>query len=283
MSGGTTGERATGAGARTTESVPTLVCPRAAGGALATPDERGWVRIPAANHGSQPVHDLGSAVWLLPYQRPPYQDALHRLGHIQPRATDRGVQGKDALSQTPIDYRRRVVPGQVVPDEQHTDGRQLCIEAKGVIAPAPITPTAAGRRGVGTGWTGRENGGQLPLEPGVEHCIGRCGYGFATYFSRGRSKQRQQLGRPGPEVFVRLPRRASLRLPGGAGLGDGLIGPSLVLAPNLEPQHFAQPVRAFNQVFLGVASGSVTVRTVPSLRFRWAVPVAHQVRFCWKV
>ena len=90
-------------------------------------------------------------------------------------------------------------------------------------------------------------------------------------------KERQQFGSPTPHVFVGVAGRVVLRLPSRSGLGDRLVGAGLVLAPDGQAQRFALGVGALNQGFLGVASGSVTVAT-PALRFRWAVPVGHQLR-----
>ncbi len=72
-------------------------------------------------------------------------------------------------------------------------------------------------------------------------------------------------------------------LPGGTGLRNRLVGTSLILTPELESEGFRRPIGELDQVFLGVACGSMVCTTVPSLRWRRAVPVWHQVRFCWKV
>jgi hypothetical protein len=93
----------------------------------------------------------------------------------------------------------------------------------------------------------------------------------------------QQLGGATTEVFVRLPRRLPRRLPGGARLGNGLIGAGFVLAPQLQPERCAETIGTVDQLFLGVASGSVVVTTDPSFRLRRAVPVWHQLRLRWYV
>src|SRR3954447_22666013 len=61
----------------------------------------------------------------------------------------------------------------------------------------------------------------------------------------------------------------------------GLKGTGLVLTPDREPKLGAQRVGLLDQLFLAVASGSLT-RTAPAcLRRRIATPVSHQVRlFC---
>src|SRR5215217_6655886 len=56
--------------------------------------------------------------------------------------------------------------------------------------------------------------------------------------------------------------------------------PRLVLAPDREPKLRPQRVGLLNQLFLAIASGSLT-RTTPCLRWRITTPVSHQVRlFC---
>lgn len=76
--------------------------------------------------------------------------------------------------------------------------------------------------------------------------------------------------------------REASRPPGGlpryAGTRNGLIGSGLILAPDWQSQRFTEAVGPLDQLFLGVASGSVMVTTVPFRRFRVAVPVWHQVR-----
>src|SRR5215204_1479420 len=60
----------------------------------------------------------------------------------------------------------------------------------------------------------------------------------------------------------------------------GLKRPGLVLTPDREPKLGTERVGLLNQLFLAIASGSLT-RTTPGLRWRIATPVSHQVRlFC---
>jgi len=56
-----------------------------------------------------------------------------------------------------------------------------------------------------------------------------------------------------------------------------LVGSGLILAEQGEPEPLAAGVGAFDQLFMGVVSGSVT-STGPALRLRTTVPVWHQVR-----
>src|SRR5215213_86252 len=110
-------------------------------------------------------------------------------------------------------------------------------------------------------------------------------------------KQRQDLGRAAPDVFVRLRRWSPSRLPRHTRMRHGLKGTGLVLTPDREPKLRQSPSCAraqaapepklrpqrgglLDQLFWARASGSRT-RTTPCLRRRIATPVSHQVRlFC---
>ena len=82
------------------------------------------------------------------------------------------------------------------------------------------------------------------------------------------------------DVLVRLGGRSPSRLPGHAGMGHGLKGTGLVLTPDRQPKLGAERVGLLDQLFLAIASGSLT-RPTPCLRWRIATPVSHQVRlFC---
>src|SRR3954470_19214681 len=61
------------------------VRPPAPRGPTAAPRERRRGRIPVARHRLEPPDDLLRPGRLLPVQRPPLQDPLDALGHVQPR------------------------------------------------------------------------------------------------------------------------------------------------------------------------------------------------------
>src|SRR3954452_16495512 len=93
-------------------------------------------------------------------------------------------------------------------------------------------------------------------------------------------EQGQDLGCAAADVLVRLLGRVFARLPRHTGMRDGLKRPGLVLTPDRQPNLCAQRVGLLDQLFLAIASGSLT-RTAPCLRWRIATPVSHQVRlFC---
>jgi hypothetical protein len=58
-------------------------------------------------------------------QRTALEDSLDGFRHVQPTASDRGVERHDAVREQPEDELRRVVAGQIVQDEQHAERRQL--------------------------------------------------------------------------------------------------------------------------------------------------------------
>ena len=68
----------------------------------------------------------------------------------------------------------------------------------------------------------------------------------------GRVEQRQDLGRAVAEVLVRLPRRLALGPPGLAGVGDRLVRPGLVGAPDRQPHRLAGAVGVLDQLFFGI-------------------------------
>ena len=99
---------------------------------------------------------------------------------------------------------------------------------------------------------------------------------FGTQGAGGRAEQGEQLGGPTPNVLVGLARRLGLGLPGGAGLGDRLVGTGFILAEQRQPSALRLAVRLLDQPLFCSVWGSTTV-TEPLLRCRTAVPVGHQV------
>ena len=55
----------------------------------------------------------------------PFQDALDRLRHVEVRAAKRSKEGHNPVGEEPEHEIRRVVPREVIPDEQHADRRQV--------------------------------------------------------------------------------------------------------------------------------------------------------------
>src|SRR4051812_8190221 len=76
---------------RAADPVATLSLPPPTGRSLAAPDEGRRRRVPVPRHRLEPADDLGGPLRMLAAQRPPLQDALQALGHVQPGPADRGI------------------------------------------------------------------------------------------------------------------------------------------------------------------------------------------------
>src|SRR5947209_8900971 len=87
----------------------------------------------------------------------------------------------------------------------------------------------------------------------------------------------QELGGAVSDIFMRLPGRFSYWFPALARRRNGLIGSCLILIAQDNASGFRFPVGPLDHPLICSVSGSTTV-TTPLVRFRWAVPVGHQLR-----
>jgi hypothetical protein len=69
--------------------------------ALAAPLEWGGVQVPTVGNSFEQGNDLLGSFRVLTGQTTSYQDALHRLSHVQPGATQRSVERHDAMFEEP--------------------------------------------------------------------------------------------------------------------------------------------------------------------------------------
>src|SRR3954451_22176886 len=69
---------------RAADPVASLPLPPAPLHPLPTPLERRRIRIPVPGHRLEPADDLGGPLRMLTSQRPPLEDPLEALGHVQP-------------------------------------------------------------------------------------------------------------------------------------------------------------------------------------------------------
>src|SRR5438034_856938 len=69
--------------------------------ARAAPLEGGGRRIPPLHRRGEPRLHLVGRLRMLALQGAAHQNALHRLGHVQPRAAERGVERHDPAFGTP--------------------------------------------------------------------------------------------------------------------------------------------------------------------------------------
>ncbi len=146
--------------------VMTSTAPLASELALATPDERCRIGVPAARGLFEPAHDVFWRVRRLPFERTADEDALDGLGHVQPGATERRVEGHDAMFDQPEDERGGLVAAQIVEHQEHPQGRQPFrqgeLDGKAGLPPLPCGAALC----LGLGWRvrqRRQDGRQLGL------------------------------------------------------------------------------------------------------------------------
>jgi len=81
---------------------------------FAPPCTWGRMAVPGGCHHLKPGNDLVRRRWVTPFQRVSLQDALNRLGHIQPGAPQRGILRHNPMRETPADEVGRLMPGQII-------------------------------------------------------------------------------------------------------------------------------------------------------------------------
>src|SRR3954447_21519781 len=132
--------------------------------ALAVPDERRGVGVPAGGRVVEPGDQAVLGPRLLSVEGAADDDPLDGLGHVQPGAADRRVERHDAMLEEPADDGRAQVAGQVIPDQEQSERWQ----GLGRLMTEPGFPPRQRRALVlsgGAGWQRREHLGQLGLEP----------------------------------------------------------------------------------------------------------------------
>jgi len=214
-------------------------------GALAAPFEGRRVAVPAARRRLQRGDDLRGRRRVRPLQGTALEDALDRLGHVQPAAAERRVERHDAVGAEPEDEGGRLVADEVVEHQEQAHWREFVREGEGTLEARlprrPGDPVRLGHESRGARERGKD-GGELPLEPRVEHRVGATGHPRDPDRAAGWVEQGQQLGRAVAHVLVRLLRGLPDGLPTAAGIRHGLERPRLILAPHGQPQRLAQPV-----------------------------------------
>src|SRR5438874_659164 len=90
--------------------------------ALSSPDK--WCRlpVPAACCRLQPGDDLLRRRRMVPVEGATLKDPLDRFRHVEVRAAQRREEHHDPVGEEPEDERRRMVPGEVIPDQEHPEG-----------------------------------------------------------------------------------------------------------------------------------------------------------------
>ena len=198
------------------------------------------------------------------------ENALDGLSHVEPAAAERGVERHDAMLAEPEHHPDALVAGQVIPDEEHAQRRQIGRQGEALRqAILPNLPCGTGQRRIGwrSGWRHRRQDHlELFLEPAMQDGVGATADRLEVYLSRSGMEQSQDLAGATSDIFVWLGRGVALRLPAAARLRYGLERTSLVLAPDIEAERGAKRVRPLDQPLFAAASGSTTVTRPSCLR-----------------
>jgi hypothetical protein len=123
----------------------------------------------------------------------------------------------------------------------------------------------------------RKNLGQFRLHPRMQDSMRATPHPVAPYLARGGAEECQQFRGADAHLFVRLSQRITFRLPTCPRIGNRLVRPRLILAPQGNARWFRPPIGPLDQPLFSSVAGSPTV-TTPLLPTRCAVPVGHQVR-----
>jgi hypothetical protein len=183
---------------------------------------------------------------------------------------------------TPLHDALALMPGQVVPNQKHSDRREKAIQLLGCRIDIPIRPSPTNGNDLGSRRALLQDGRQFPLQPGMQNGVGALFHRLRTDFSSGWSKQGQQFGRPTTHILMRATCRLSLGLEGRSRLRDTLIGASLILAPEGQAESLSCGIGTLNYRFFSCVYGSYRSST-PSLVLWRGKPVLHHVRFFCQV
>lgn len=130
--------------------MPSRPCSLASGLALPTPHKGCRLPVPAVRCRLQPGDDLLSRLGMHSVQCPALQEALDGFGHIEPGSAQRGKERNDAVLEQPEDEGHRVVPGRVVPDQQHPERGRILRKGdpdrESLLPALPATAVLLGRQ-----------------------------------------------------------------------------------------------------------------------------------------
>src|SRR5258708_38380984 len=110
--------------------------------ALATPDEGSRMPIPALDRVGEPLFEHLDVGGVLPVERSPLNNALHRLGHVEPGASVGRPEQEDAMFSAPLHETVAFMPREIVQNEQHTHRREKAIQLLGPRIDIPILPAS---------------------------------------------------------------------------------------------------------------------------------------------
>src|SRR5258708_38905657 len=121
----------------------TRIRPITAGVAFASPDEGRGMSVPAFNRVTEPIFEDLHIVDVMTRQRPSLDNALDRLGHVEPGACVRRGKQQDPMFSTPLRHARALVPSEILPDQQYSDWREKPIQLLGCWVDVPILPASS--------------------------------------------------------------------------------------------------------------------------------------------
>jgi hypothetical protein len=128
---------------------------------------------------------------MIPLQRTPLDDALHRLGHIQPGARIGRREEQDTMLSTPLGQAWTLVPCEIIPDQQHSDRREKAVQLLCCGVDVPILPASSFGNDRGGWWALSQDCSELLFEPGMQDGIGGALHRLGSQFPGGRAKQGQ--------------------------------------------------------------------------------------------
>ena len=201
---------------------------------LAVPDEGRRVRRSSRRRcrrasRSAPPGDCGCC----PARARADEDALHRLGHVQPRAAERRVQRHDPVLEQPA---RPTRASGARPGCPRSGGAAAAARRRGARGPARCAQRASGGPGVvGHGARAASPGSPVSSSwsQGCSTALGVFVTPFGADFAGRRAEERQQLGRAAPDVLVRAGAAAGrIGRPAQPRLRDRLVWPGFILAPD---------------------------------------------------
>ncbi len=205
--------------------------------------------IPPLNRAGEPIFEDLHIVDMVAFERSPHDDPLHRFSHVEPRTGIGCVQQTNAVLGTPLGEVMATVSHQIVQDQKYANGRKPGVELVSRGVKIPVLPATSFLHFIRDRWTLLEKGRQFLFEPGMQNGIRALIDRLSTQFSCDGSEQGHEFRRLAANILVILERWLSLWPPRCTRKRNGLIGSSLIFAPDLEAQLLSERVRSLNHGF----------------------------------
>jgi hypothetical protein len=241
-----------------TQPQPSLPGALATPGTFASPHERGGMGIPTPGGLLEERHDLLGRFGMLSSQRAGFEQMLDRLCHVEPAAAKWRAQRQYSPAKEPAKQFGVGMPHNVVPDQQHTQWRQILDQGHFLcqsLAPAfPPGSILLWTEDLGRLRQRGEDLTHLVFKPGMDDGIGGLAHPFDAYLPCRRAKQRQQFRDPVALKMGINPPGLPLHLPTGGWIGNGVVGSCFVLATHRQAEPLSDQVGPLNQVFFPMSA-----------------------------